>query len=116
LFCTMSETTPDELLDWLCWSLAMKADRFYPPDKTARECMNSVNGQYDTDMEINMALEWERGSHYRAVTSAEWYLNKIDDHGFNPVERAAREHRELMEKSDDIDPIDWSWWSRSELV
>lgn len=115
----MSETdySADEFLDWLCWMWAMSGERFYPPDETAKECIEAVRENYEEnysgdelERELERAYEWEKGQHSRAYTEAVDKFRDAANWGFDPIERAAREHRNLMEEAGgEIDPIDWSW-------
>lgn len=113
----MDEDTPDytadEFLDWLCWMWATDGERFYPPERTAEKCVESVSEEYgEESAEYHEALQWETGQHARAYSTATMRFKDMNSWGFDPVERAAREHRDLMERSDGkVDPIDWSWWT-----
>jgi hypothetical protein len=110
-------TDADEFLDWLCWELAHSGERFYPPEETAQECVQSVEHLYEEkyegdelDLQLAGAFEWEKGQHSRALMEAREKFESAEQRGLNPVERAAREHRELMKKSEGMEPLDWSWY------
>lgn len=111
------DNTADEFLNWLCWMWATSGDRFYPPDETADECIEGVIENYEErydgfllSLKLLEAREWERGQHARAYTEAVSRFKDAHHWGFSPMERAAREHRDLMERADgEVDPIDWSW-------
>jgi hypothetical protein len=107
----MSDST-DDFLNWLCWSWGMDGDQFYPPKETAQTCMDSLpDDLYNHGEEYEHARGWEVGQHSRAVVEAQDKFRAAENHGIDPVERAAREHRELMKRADDnLPPIDWSWY------
>lgn len=110
----------EEFLDWLCWMWAQDGERFYPPDETAAECVGAVYENYADEYdgarlryEIVKAYQWEKGQHSRAYMEAYDKFQDLENWGFDPVERAAREHRDLMERADgEVPPLDWSWWYR----
>lgn len=111
------DNTADEFLNWLCWMWAQDGERFYPPKETAAECIENVKENYEDhyddlklDLKLVEAYQWEVGQHSRAYTEAVSKFRDAHDWGFSPMERAAREHRDLMERADgEVDPIDWSW-------
>lgn len=101
--------TADEFLDQLCWMWARDGERFYPPEQTARECMEGAEIDVGTP-EWNQAFNREYGEHSRAYIEATMKFEDALHWGFDPIERAAREHRDLMERATvKIDPIDWSF-------
>jgi len=84
------EYTPEEVLDWLCWMWAQDGERFY-----SFECSEKDDDRLNKAIKLN-----EARSKFRDIEM--W--------GFDPVETAAREHRDLMERENDVTPMDWSWW------
>jgi len=97
------DNTMDEFLNWLCWMWAQDGERFYPPEQTAKECIDDVRENYEAaydDLELKIqllgAFEWEKGQHARAYTEAVSKFRDASHWGFDPIERA-------------VDPIDWSW-------
>lgn len=105
------DNTADEFLNWLCWMWAQDGERFYPPKRTAEQCVENIFDEVEPDSaEYKEALSWEVGQHSRAYTEAVSKFRDAHHWGFNPMERAAREHRDLMKRADgEVDPIDWSW-------
>jgi hypothetical protein len=109
----------DDLVQWLCWMWAEDGERFYPPTETAWECvehqMEQYEDKYDDDTMLALALirayEWEYGQHSRACSEAHAKFSDLESWGFDPVELAAREHRDLMEQANgEVEPLDWSWY------
>jgi len=106
----------NEFLNWLCWVWAQDGERFYPPDETAEACVANVRENYAEkysnirlDMELERAYQWEVGQHSRAYEEAVMKFKHAHNRDIDPVERAAREHRELMEDNESLEPIDWTW-------
>jgi len=92
--------TDREILDWLCWKFATDGERFYPPDETAEECIESM----DVDSDRKKGSEY--GQHYRAYGEAREFYSQMEKRGFDPKARAKRH----MDESDlDLEPIDWEW-------
>ena len=66
---------------------------------------------YNDDEKYEHARGWELGQHSRAVLHAREHFRHANNRGFDPVERAARYHRDLMQEAEKpLDPIDWSWY------
>lgn len=110
--------TPDEFLDWLCWSIATTGDRFFPPEETAKECMDAL---YDgsepiSDAELTYRKGVEVGQHSRAWSEAIDMYEQMDARGFDPIERAERYVRQAREDGHDLPEIDWSWLEGSSLA
>lgn len=106
----MSEQEPDadEMLDWLCWVWATDGERFYPPDETAKECVEAVEKEGDSE-----ALAWEEGYHSRAYVDAVERFDDLETRGFDPKARAERHIREARDRDLDLPAIDWSWLEAS---
>jgi hypothetical protein len=101
----------EELIDWLCWMWAVDGQEFYPVEETAQECMNTVRDKYEDSMKLENVRGWEEGYHERAVEEATIRLHDLEQRGFDPVERAAREQREVMKRSDgEYIGLDWTWY------
>lgn len=102
---TNEDTTPQELVDWLCWSWATTGERFYPPDETAHQCVADVDTSDKSE-----ALAWEAGYHSRAYTEAVERFDDLQARGFDPVTRAERHIDEARNEGLDLPDIDWEWW------
>ena len=104
----------DEMLDWLCWCFADSAERFYPPDETAEECIEELpDDKYEEgSIEEAEARGWERGEHTRAVLEADSFYRKLERCGYDPKARAEREIKRAREQGLNLPDIDWSWWDR----
>lgn len=83
--------TPEEVLNWLCWMWALKGERFY----SAKKSSNFPEKSETDGVKLN-----EARAKFRDMKR--W--------GLDPVEGAAREHRDVMDGENDVSPIDWSWW------
>jgi len=94
-----------ELLDWLCWSWATTGERFYPPDETAKECVESI----DSD-DGSGERAWEEGYHSYAYNEAVDRFNDLKSAGYDPVRRAERHIEEARKDDLDLPDIDWEWW------
>ena len=112
--------SPDELLNWLCWSRALDGETFYPPKESVDNCMREVRGQYDFyegDLEENLQelMRWNRnygkeeGSHLRALDNAIEFFDDLHRRGYDPVARAEQEIEDAREDDLDLPPIDWGW-------
>lgn len=99
----------EELVNWLCWSWATDGERFYPPDETARECVDEVEKTGD-----NTARAWEEGYHSRAYTEAVERFEDLKARGFDPVERTERHLEEARNRGLDLPDIDWEWWETTQ--
>lgn len=113
-FDTMSDDNPDpdEFVSWLCWMWAQDGERFYPPDETAMECLEALSDDDTNAIEHDVMYEREYAEHCRAYTEAVSKFRDASMWGFDPIERAAREHRDLLnraEHAEEIGPIDWTW-------
>lgn len=90
---------------------AEDGERFYPPKETAWECVEHQMEQYEDALALIRAYEWEYGQHSRACGEAHAKFKDLESWGFDPVELAAREHRDLMEDANGkVEPLDWSWY------
>lgn len=96
--------TADEMLDWLCWVLATEGERFYPPDETAEECIDTQG------LEDDFQKGAEYGQHVRAFSTAQERFRDLERHGFNPRERAEREIERAREDGLELEDIDWGWY------
>lgn len=107
--------TPDEFLDWLCWSTALDGERFFPPRETAGECMDGVGHVYEDndDMVWEEGLAWEVGQHARAWSDAVELFVSMQRRGFDPVERAERYITRAHRDGQDLSDIGWSWLEAS---
>lgn len=98
------EHTAEEVLDWICWSLVVDADTWYPPDETAEECIEALREGEPDDVEVKE--QYERGYHAGSFLAAEdlaWTI--VGKFGVDVYARAER-HRE--ESDLDLPPFDIS--------
>jgi len=103
-----TDRSVEELLDWLCWKMAMDGEDNYPPEKRARECCNAHKEERDVDDHF---LGVEEGWHSRAYTQAVQFFEIMERRGFDPRSRAAREIQRFNEEHDgELEPIDWDWY------
>lgn len=108
-------TSDSEMLDWLCWRFAVDAERFFPPDETAQECVEQFDYE-DGSLEKAEAVGWEKGQHSRAWTEAVEFFHDLEMRGHDPKERAEREIERSREDDLDLPEIDWSWYEASGRV
>lgn len=102
------DTGPDELLDWICLQAAWDGERFYPPQETAEECVETI----DIKAEYNQGKE--HGYHNRAWLDALELFEALERKGYDPQGRARRELGRLNDtRDDDVDEliVDWEWWT-----
>lgn len=103
-------TTPDELLDWLCWCFAMDGERFYPPDETAEECLEAFEGN-DGDFDVDERRRGvEHGQHSRAYMTAVMFFEDLENWGYDPKARAEREIETSKDDGLELPDIDWEWY------
>jgi hypothetical protein len=100
--------TPDELLNWLCWERALTGELFYPPDESAQECLEAVEGVTD------YRRGWEEGYHARSYSEAVQFYRDLEARGHDPVDRANRGIEQARARGLDLDPIDWTWLESAE--
>lgn len=109
--------TVDEYLDRLCWLVGSRCDRFYPPDETAQECIESFEETAAENEDVSPPDEADIGNEYGYHTAsfihgAELFQDMYT-YGFDPKERAQRDIERAVEEHDldgDALAIDWTWW------
>jgi len=99
------DRSPDEILDWLCWVWATEAERFYPPEESAEECIE----QWDVDDVDERSRGEEYGYHTAMFWTAQTRFEDLRTFGLNPKERAKREIERSREQGFELEDIDWSW-------
>lgn len=104
-----SEITSDELVDKLCWMWAKDGERFYPPDETAKGCIEDWKEGLGKELDEG-DYRWELGQHERALDEAREKFRHLKSLGFDPEARAERFIEEAREHGDDLSSIDWEWW------
>lgn len=97
--------TPDEALDYLCWTWATQGERFYPPRETAEECVDALLEESDTQQYKEEALK-EEGQHMRAFTDALDNFRTLERIGYDPKARA---ERYAEQSPNDISIDSWDW-------
>lgn len=101
-----------EALEYLCWSNATSAERFFPPEETAIECMAAHSEVYEEhdDMDYDEGLAWEMGQHGRALSDAAEFFDDLVVRGFDPVRMAEQHIEDAREEGlDGLPDIDWDW-------
>lgn len=108
---TDRDRSPDELLDWLCWENAMTAERFYPPDETAAQCIGDVESDENpvSDREIGS----EEGYHRASWLSAVAFFEDLERLGYDPRARTEREIENAADRGLDISTPDWTWYDET---
>lgn len=106
-----TELTTDGLLDWLCWIWAGDGERFYPPDETARECMEEIYGEMEEWPHEKYGIE--KGQHSRAYNTAVGRYHDLEQRGFDPRGRAEREIRRARANGLDLPELDWTWYDEN---
>jgi hypothetical protein len=95
-----------DMLDRICWSNAMRAERFYPPRETAELC---ADGLESAGIEKD-AFSKEVGYHTAALVFAEEFFDDMYAQGHDPVERTKRY---IDNKESDLTEVDWEWLEES---
>lgn len=103
-----TDTDLDELLNWLCWTHATTGERFYPPDETARECIDALSNETDSPRHEKKYAQ-EYGQHGRAWGDAIEFFDDLYGHGLDPVYRANYYVEQARAEGDDLSRIDWAW-------
>lgn len=128
----MSDMTNDELLDRLCWLHASDAERFFPPDETADECIEhfeeameegitsetqTFDGDeyvsYDNEAKIRVTDKSrgsEYGAHGRALNNAVRFFKELENAGLDPKARAERYNKESIPEDEEVPDLDWTWY------
>lgn len=101
--------TVNEMLDWICWSVATTGERFFPPRETAEECISTFESRGEVDMDA-LARGKEHGQHSRAWCDATILFNDMKSRGFDPRGRAEREIERSRAEGLNLSDIDWEWW------
>jgi hypothetical protein len=113
----------ERFINQLLWMAATNAESFHPAKDTAWNCIENVLPNHrddcDTDekllLDVLRAYEWEVGQHTREIQNAVMLFERAEKYGLCPVERVAREHYDLIQKTDAVEPIDWSWLSKHSM-
>ncbi|MFB6236918.1 MAG: hypothetical protein ABEH81_00945 [Halopenitus sp.] len=103
----------DEMLSFWCWKYATDAEDFYPPEETARGCIENKEHLEDDDLQTKLAFQKEFGLHIRAYREAVEFFIQMKQNGFNPQWRAEEEVRKAREAGHEHPPIDWEWLDAS---
>lgn len=96
--------SPDELVTFMCWFMATQGERFFEPDETAKECIDSL------DLEDEVLQGIEHGKHQRAWLDAVEFFEQLEAYGYDPKYRA---NYYIEAASDDLPAIDWRWWGEA---
>lgn len=91
----------EEMLDHLCWCIAVDGENFYPPNESAEKCLSDIENPSEEN------IQYEQGYHTAHWLSAVDRFEKLEVEGFNPKGRAERHIR-----SNDLDlpEPDWEWY------
>lgn len=91
------ETLDEEAMDRLCWLLVSTRNRFYPPDETAEECIESMVEDANSPEKPDCYSEPdprtcgnEHGYHNGMFVSRNMFMEQLYGYGINVLGRANR--------------------------